>query len=107
MAVSQAPRGVAATALRLRKLPCAPIMEGNEREVTYMAKGKNLHKGDKVSWKSHGGEAVGEVEKKITDREEAAGRTVDASPDEPQYQVRSKKSGRSAAHKREALRKEK
>ncbi|MER6467063.1 DUF2945 domain-containing protein [Streptomyces sp. NPDC001288] len=67
--------------------------------------GKDLRKGDKVTWKSHGGDAEGEVEKKITDRVEAAGRTVDASADEPQYQVRSDKSGRSAVHKPSSLKK--
>jgi hypothetical protein len=64
-------------------------------------------KGDKVSWSSHGGQAEGEVEKEITERTEAAGRTVDASPEEPQYQVRSEKSGRSAVHKPSALKKKK
>lgn len=62
--------------------------------------------GDEVSWKSHGSEATGKVEKKITERTEAAGRTVNASEDEPQYQVRSDKSGRSAVHKPSALEKE-
>lgn len=62
-------------------------------------------KGDEVAWSSHGGRAEGEVEKEITERTEAAGRTVDASPEEPQYQVRSEKSGRSAVHKPSALRK--
>lgn len=66
---------------------------------------KRLKKGDKVAWKSHGSQAEGEVEKKITERTEAAGRTVDASADEPQYQVRSDKSGRSAVHKPSALKK--
>ncbi|MEU4657948.1 DUF2945 domain-containing protein [Streptomyces sp. NPDC023723] len=69
--------------------------------------GKNLGKGDKVAWKSHGSETEGKVEKKITERTEAAGRTVDASPDDPQYQVRSAKSGRSAVHKPSALKKKK
>jgi hypothetical protein len=41
----------------------------------------------------------------ITSRPEAAGRTVDASEDEPQYLVRSAKSGGTAVHKPEALRK--
>ncbi|GAA4603782.1 DUF2945 domain-containing protein [Actinoallomurus liliacearum] len=66
---------------------------------------KKLHKGDQVSWRSHGGEAHGEVEREITERTEAAGRTVAASPDEPQYQVRSDKSGGLAVHKPEALKK--
>ncbi|GAA0488137.1 MULTISPECIES: DUF2945 domain-containing protein [Streptomyces] len=65
----------------------------------------DLSKGDKVTWKSHGSEAVGEVEKKITQRTEEAGRTVDASPDDPQYKVRSEKSGGSAVHKPGALKK--
>ncbi|KUN82221.1 hypothetical protein AQJ66_22655 [Streptomyces bungoensis] len=66
---------------------------------------KTLKKGDKVAWKSHGSQAEGEVEKKITKRTEAAGRTVDASRDEPQYEVRSETSGRSAVHKPSALKK--
>ncbi|MFV0126580.1 DUF2945 domain-containing protein [Streptomyces sp. HMX112] len=72
-----------------------------------MAKDKQPRKGDKVSWKSHGGEATGRVTRKITERTEAAGRTVDASPEEPQYEVRSDKSGREAVHKPGALRPEK
>ncbi|MEU9985169.1 DUF2945 domain-containing protein [Streptomyces sp. NPDC050856] len=72
-----------------------------------MAKDKQPRKGDKVSWKSHGGEAKGRVTRKITERTEAAGRTVDASPEEPQYEVRSDKSGREAVHKPGALRPEK
>ena len=39
------------------------------------------------------------MEKKITSRTEAAGRTVAASEDEPQYLVRSEKSGGEAVHK--------
>jgi hypothetical protein len=62
-----------------------------------------LHKGDEVSWKSHGQTVHGTVEEKITSRTEAAGRTVDASQDEPQYRVRSDKSGRDAVHKPESL----
>jgi len=59
--------------------------------------------GDKVTWRSHGGEAVGRVEKKITEDTEAAGRTVRASEDDPQYLVRSDKSGGEAVHKPSAL----
>jgi hypothetical protein len=62
-------------------------------------------KGDKVEWSSHGGKAVGEVEKKITERTEAAGRTVAASEDDPQYLVKSEKSGGEAVHKPGALKK--
>lgn len=65
----------------------------------------DLNMGDEVTWKSHGQNVSGKVKKKITDRTRAAGRTVDASPEEPQYEVESDKSGRSAVHKPGALRK--
>jgi hypothetical protein len=64
---------------------------------------KELHEGDEVSWKSHGGTAEGTVEKKITEDTHAAGRTVRASADDPQYLVRSEKSGGEAVHKPSAL----
>lgn len=70
-----------------------------------MTKKSRLHKGDKVAWSSHGKEVTGEVTGKHKERTEAAGRTVDASPEEPQYEVESDKSGRSAVHQRDALRK--
>jgi Hypervirulence associated proteins TUDOR domain len=60
-------------------------------------------KGDRVKWCSHGGEAVGTVERKITEATEAGGRKVKASKDEPQYLVKSEKSGGTAVHKPEAL----
>ena len=62
-------------------------------------------KGDKVKWKSHGGQAVGKVKKKITSDTEAGGRQVRASKDEPQYLVESEKSGGEAFHKPGALKK--
>ena len=62
-------------------------------------------KGDRVRWQSHGGEAVGTVEKKITSDTEAAGRTVRASEEEPQYLVKSEKSAGEAVHKASALEK--
>lgn len=61
-------------------------------------------KGDKVTWRSHGEVVHGTVEKKITERTSEAGRTVDASPEEPQYKVRSDKTGADAVHKPGALR---
>ena len=62
-------------------------------------------KGDKVAWDSHGGTAVGVVERKITSDTKAAGRQVRASKDEPQYLVKSEKSGGEAVHEPDALRK--
>ena len=66
---------------------------------------KTFKAGDRVRWSSHGGEAVGTVEKKITSDTQAAGRQVRASKDEPQDLVRSEKSGGEAVHKPDALRK--
>jgi hypothetical protein len=64
----------------------------------------NLRKGDSVEWKSHGNTVTGKVERKITSDTEAAGRTVRASKEDPQYQVRSDKTGKDAVHKPSALR---
>ncbi|ORA10328.1 hypervirulence associated TUDOR domain-containing protein [Mycobacterium asiaticum] len=64
---------------------------------------KNFSKGDSVEWQSHGNTVRGKVERKITSDTEAAGRTVRASKDEPQYQVRSDKTGKDAVHKPSAL----
>lgn len=61
-------------------------------------------KGDKVEWQSHGTTVRGTVEGTVTSDTEAAGRTVRASKDEPQYKVRSDKTGADAVHKPDALR---
>jgi hypothetical protein len=62
-----------------------------------------LSKGDHVSWKSHGSEAEGTVVREITEDTKASGRQVRASEDDPQYEVRSEKSGNTAVHKPSAL----
>lgn len=61
-------------------------------------------KDDKVEWRSHATTVRGTVEEKITSDTESAGRTVRASQDEPQYKVRSDKTGADAVHKPDALR---
>ncbi|MCP2279512.1 Protein of unknown function [Nocardia amikacinitolerans] len=65
---------------------------------------REFRKGEQVEWNSHGSTAEGTVEEKITSDTEAAGRTVRASEDDPQYRVRSEKSDRDAVHKPDALR---
>jgi Hypervirulence associated proteins TUDOR domain len=81
---------------------------GKQRQVTVEGEdmAEEYRKGDKVRWKSHGGEAIGEVVKKITEDTRAAGREVRASQNDPQYLVRSGKSGGEAVHKPDALRKD-
>ncbi|WP_236983941.1 MULTISPECIES: hypervirulence associated TUDOR domain-containing protein [Mycobacterium] len=68
--------------------------------------GDEFHTGEKVRWRSHGNTVRGEVQRRITSDTEAAGRTVRASQDEPQYQVRSDKTGRDAVHKPAALKRQ-
>jgi hypothetical protein len=68
---------------------------------------KKLSKGDHVEWNSHGSTAEGSVEREITSDTEAAGRKVKASKDDPQYLVKSDKSGGEAVHKPDALHKKK
>ena len=67
---------------------------------------EEFERGDHVTWKSHGGTAEGHVDRKITSDTEAAGRTVRASEDDPQYLVKSEKSGGEAVHKPSALEKD-
>jgi hypothetical protein len=64
---------------------------------------EHLKKGDHVTWQSHGNTVEGAVERKITSDTEASGRTVRASKDDPQYEVKSDKTGRTAVHKPSAL----
>ena len=64
---------------------------------------QEYRKDDEVTWQSHGSTAEGTVQKRITSDTEAGGRTVKASKDEPQYLVKSDKSGGEAVHKPGAL----
>ena len=67
---------------------------------------EDLSKGDKVTWQSHGHTVHGKVEKKVTSETEEAGREVKASEDEPQFKVRSSKTGKDAVHKPGALKRD-
>jgi Hypervirulence associated proteins TUDOR domain len=86
---------------------CAPPERGYQLDMADKPDGEQFTKGDRVEWKSHGGTAEGVVEKKITEDTEAAGRTVRASADDPQYLVKSDEGGGEAVHKPGALTKKK
>ncbi len=58
--------------------------------------------GDRVAWNSSGGHSVGKVVKKITTPTKIKGHKVAASPDNPEFLVKSDKGG-VAAHKAGAL----
>jgi hypothetical protein len=60
---------------------------------------------DHVEWNTSQGLTHGEVTKKHTRTAKAGGHTAKASPDEPQYEVRSDKTGKKAIHKPESLKK--
>ena len=59
--------------------------------------------GDKVEWESSQGTIEGTVVKKLTEPIDIKKHHVDASPDDPQYLVKSDKTGKEAAHKPESL----
>ena len=64
---------------------------------------KSVKVGDNVGWDSSGGHSTGKVVKKLTSPTKIKGHKVAASPDNPEYLVKSDKSGKPAAHKASAL----
>lgn len=66
---------------------------------------KSLKTGDKVTWGSSGGHSIDKVVKKQTSPTQIKGHRVSASKENPEYIVKSDKSGKLAAHKLDALKK--
>ena len=66
---------------------------------------KDFKTGDKVEWDTSQGKTHGEVVKKETSTTKAGGHTAKASKAEPQYRVKSDKSGKEAVHRPEELKK--
>ena len=66
---------------------------------------EDLHRGDHVEWNTSQGKTTGRVEKKLTSPTKIKGHEVKASKDDPEYLVKSDKTGAEAAHKPEALKK--
>ncbi len=64
----------------------------------------SFRKGDEVEWNTPQGKTRGRVEKKLTEPMDIEGHHVAASEENPEYLVRSDKSGKPAAHKPDALR---
>ncbi|MBD2354531.1 DUF2945 domain-containing protein [Tolypothrix sp. FACHB-123] len=64
---------------------------------------EKFNKGDKVKWNTAQGETTGEIEKKLTSPTDIKGHHVAADKDNPQYLVKSDKTGKEAAHKPDAL----
>jgi hypothetical protein len=64
-----------------------------------------LQKGDRVRWQSSSGSIEGEVEEKLTEPTEIKNHHVAASAGNPEYLVKSDKTGKEAAHKPRSLEK--
>ncbi|MBL1174232.1 DUF2945 domain-containing protein [Pantanalinema sp. GBBB05] len=67
----------------------------------------NLQPGDQVEWQTSQGKTQGQVEKKLTKATEIKGHHVAASDTNPEYLVKSDKTGKEAAHKPGSLKKTK
>ena len=70
-----------------------------------MTKEKDLKPGDHVEWRHMGAKPKGEVKGKITQDKKIAKHQVRASPQSPQVEVASDKTGKRAAHKPKSLKK--
>jgi hypothetical protein len=66
---------------------------------------KTPKKGDHVTWNSDVGKVTGTVQKKLTRKTAIKKHKVNATKDDPQYLVKSDKTGKLAAHKPKALKK--
>ena len=66
---------------------------------------KTLKRGDSVEWQASQGMVKGKIEKKLTAPIDIKGHRVAASPRNPEYLVKSDKTGAEAAHKPSGLRK--
>jgi hypothetical protein len=64
-----------------------------------------LKRGDKVEWNTPQGKTQGTVTRKVTGTAQAGGHPAKATPDDPQFEVKSDKSGKPAIHKADALKK--
>ena len=66
---------------------------------------KSFKKGDEVEWDYAGNKVEGEVVEKVTNDTTLKGHKVKASEDDPQYKVKSEKTGKTAIHKPDSMEK--
>jgi hypothetical protein len=66
---------------------------------------QNLKQGDKVEWETSQGKTTGTIKKKLTSPMKIKGHEVAASKDNPEYLIKSEKSGAESAHKPGTLKK--
>ena len=65
----------------------------------------DLKKGDRVEWNTSQGKTRGTVERELVGETKIKEHNVAASPDNPEFLVKSEKSGAVAAHKPDAQKK--
>jgi hypothetical protein len=70
-----------------------------------MSKDTSFEPGDSVTWTSSQGAIEGTVEKKLTTPTDIKSHHVAASPEHPEYLVKSDRTGAQAAHKPGSLKK--
>ena len=70
-------------------------------------KSPSIRPGDHVEWNTSQGKTHGVVTRKVTGTAKAGGHTAKASAAAPEFEVRSDKSGKTAIHKPDALKKTK
>jgi hypothetical protein len=66
---------------------------------------KTLKAGDKVKWNTSQGETTGKVVAKVSRTAKVKGHVAKATKPNPEYRVRTVKSGKTAIHKKSALKK--
>lgn len=66
---------------------------------------QQFKKGDRVEWDSSGGTSRGVIKEIITEPTDFKNHHFEASKDKPEYLVESEKSGKTAIHRAEELRK--
>ena len=66
---------------------------------------KEFSKGDSVEWNTSQGKTTGKVIKKVTKPVKVGDYTAKASKDNPQYEVETTKSRKTAVHKADSLKK--
>lgn len=67
--------------------------------MTLSSTKSSVKPGDRVEWKTPQGKTQGRVARRVTGTAKAGGHTAKASASEPQYEVKSAKTGRTAIHK--------
>ena len=65
---------------------------------------QTFRKGDRVAWDTSQGETTGRVMERVTSETSIKGHVAKATPEDPEYRVRSDKTGAEAIHRPEELR---